>query len=408
MSDVVGVGVTLRVVLEKGGEAFLDAGSRDDPDRLGGLDGRLLGDRNDVVVVREDHHLFAGGHLDGEEQVGGRRVHRLTPAHDLMHAQRAEDAPNTVAGADRHHRTPHRLRVRLGFGLGAGRVPYPPFLFDLLPEVRNADASRPAGFQGRLDGGAYVVGVDVTVPQPAPAHDDDRVAQAGPHLPEGRQRLVRRFQQVHDLVAGPGRPPPPGQQPGGDREVVGASRVERPIRSGKRSAGRDVEEGVEEQDKPGAPGVHHPRGLEHGQLFGRTGQSGSGRPVGRFEDREEVRALNHRGRGGLGRGASHAQDRPLHRTLDRLVGARGGARQSVAEHGSVHSVVLLHGVRQTPEDLRQDHAGVAPRPHERAVADGLGHGRHFLGVLARPVPVPPTRRSGPCSCRCRRRERDTR
>ena len=150
--------------------------------------------------------------------------------------------------------------VRLGLGLGAGRLAYPPLLLDLLPQVGHPDAAGPAGLEGRLDGGADVVGVDVAVPQAFAAHHDDRVAQTRPHLPERRQGLVGRFQQVHDLVARPGArlgrlgPRPVAGSEGGRAPPgpIGAIGVR------KRPAGRDMEEGVEQQDEPGTAGVHHP------------------------------------------------------------------------------------------------------------------------------------------------------
>ncbi len=58
----------------------------------------------------------------------------------------------------------------------------------------------PPGIERRLDRGADVVGVDVAVPQALAADDDDRVADAGPHVLEGGDRVVGRVEEVHDLV----------------------------------------------------------------------------------------------------------------------------------------------------------------------------------------------------------------
>ena len=50
-------------------------------------------------------------------------------------------------------------------------------------------------------GGADVVGVDVAVPDAVAADDHDRVADARPHVLERGDGLVRRLEEVHDLVA---------------------------------------------------------------------------------------------------------------------------------------------------------------------------------------------------------------
>ena len=60
----------------------------------------LLGHRDDVLVVRQDHDLVGGRRLDRFEDLRGRRVHRLPAGHDLLHAERVEDAADAVAGRD--------------------------------------------------------------------------------------------------------------------------------------------------------------------------------------------------------------------------------------------------------------------------------------------------------------------
>ena len=59
---------------------------------------------------------------------------------------------------------------------------------DLLEQVGDPDPVRPAvEVEGGLDGRADVVGVDVAVPRPVAADDDDRVADLAPALLEGRR-----------------------------------------------------------------------------------------------------------------------------------------------------------------------------------------------------------------------------
>ena len=42
---------------------------------------------------------------------------------------------------------------------------------------------------------------------------------------------------------------------------------------------------------------------------------------------------------------------------------------------------------EAPQQLAQDHPGVAPRPHERAVGDGLAHRRHLGSALPGSAPT---------------------
>ena len=144
---------------------------------------------DDVLVVGQDHHLVGRRRLDGLEELGGRGVHRLAAGHDVVHAERAEDAADAVAGGHGHHaRVGDRPgRRRLG---PAPRAP-PPRAPTAPPRPARPGRSpgcsrgRPASRAG-LDGRADVVGVDVAVPQAVAADDDDRVADPGPHVLEGR------------------------------------------------------------------------------------------------------------------------------------------------------------------------------------------------------------------------------
>ncbi len=78
---------------------------------------------------------------------------------------------------------------------------HPAFLLDLFGQVGDPDLARTPGVEGRFNRGADVVGVDVAIPQPVPADDDDRVPETGPHVLEGRDELVLGREEVHHLVA---------------------------------------------------------------------------------------------------------------------------------------------------------------------------------------------------------------
>ena len=92
---------------------------------LRGPDGGLLGDGDDVLVVGQDHHLLAGCGVDGRQQVGGRGVHRLSAADHVVDAERPEDAPDALAGADGDDGAADRSFVRLQPRL-SGRPPPAP------------------------------------------------------------------------------------------------------------------------------------------------------------------------------------------------------------------------------------------------------------------------------------------
>ena len=166
----VGVEVGLGVVGQKRGEALADAPGGHDRDRLGRLAVDLLGHRDDVLVVRQDHDPIGGAGLDRGEQVGGRRVHRLAAGDHPLHAEAVEDPPDAVADGHGDHRGGRRLGgVRRLVEAGAAGDPLddPALLLellDLLEQVGDPDLLGAAGVDGRLDGGADVVGVDVAVP----------------------------------------------------------------------------------------------------------------------------------------------------------------------------------------------------------------------------------------------------
>jgi hypothetical protein len=226
--------------------------------------------------------------------------------------------------------------------------------------------------------------VDVAVPDPVAAHDDDGVADAGPHVLEGRDGVVVRLQEVHHLVAEVG-----------DVAVLAALGVageglgeHRPIDLdgfGDRATVGDVEEHVEQQQEAGATGVDHACVLEDREHLGRP-LEGIGAPgAGGVQDRDEVGPALGRCHRGLRRLAHHREDRALDRSHDGLVGSLGRRREGSRPTGAVEPVGLGHHPGDPAEDLRQDHTRVSPRPHQGAVADGLADGTevavHALQLL---------------------------
>ena len=94
-------GVGLRVVHDERGQRLGHRSRRHDADVLRGQRVDLFGDRDDVLVVRQDHDVVGVDVLDRVEQFGRRRVHRLPTGHDALHAELGEQLHEPVAAAHR-------------------------------------------------------------------------------------------------------------------------------------------------------------------------------------------------------------------------------------------------------------------------------------------------------------------
>ena len=98
------VGRRLGVVHDQRRQRLGHRARRHDEHGLGGERVDLLGDRDDVLVVRQDHDLLGVDVLDRVEQFGRRRVEGLAAGHDALHAKIAEQLGEAVAGAHGDHR----------------------------------------------------------------------------------------------------------------------------------------------------------------------------------------------------------------------------------------------------------------------------------------------------------------
>jgi hypothetical protein len=123
---------------------------------------RGVGDGEAVAVVGQHDDLVRGGVADAGQQLGGRGAPTRTAADD-GDARRGEQRRQTVARGDRQDRAALRRRRAPPTGVVAERG--------------DPDAVRPAGLDAGLDRGTRVVDVDVDVPQPVAADDDERVAE---------------------------------------------------------------------------------------------------------------------------------------------------------------------------------------------------------------------------------------
>ena len=246
--------------------------------------------------------------------------------------ERVEDPPDAVAGGHGHDGGLDG-DVELGGVLVGNGLTDPALLFDLVEQVGDPDVAGTPAVDGRLDGRADVVGVDVAVPQPVAADDDDRVADPGPHVLEGGDRLVGRLEEVHDLVAQVGHAPRAvgvagrgvGRHHRGRQVAVELAPTD--LGLGHRTAVDHREGRVDEQEQARAAGVDHARLGQHGQQLGRAGQRvGPGGASAVEHAHQRVTPLG--GGGGTRRRlADHREDGALDRTHHRAVGRVAGGDQ---------------------------------------------------------------------------------
>ena len=120
-------------------------------------------------------------------------------------------------------------------------------------------------------------------------------------------------------------------------------------------------------------GVHDARLLEGLHLLRRVLE----RPLGFLqrvrEDHGEVRDVPRADRHVLRPVANDRQDRALDRPRDGAVGGLRGGQDGFAEVARRHPRAVREALVETAEELRQDRAGVAPRPAESLVRERRAH-----------------------------------
>ncbi len=148
----------------------------------------LLGNRDDVLVVRQHDHLVGVDGLDRGEQFGGRRVQRLSARDHALHPELTEQLGQPVAAGHSNDRARDggkaEGRRRMTVAGSDRRLTHGVLLGYLLEQIGDPDLlGTPVQLQRNFDRCADVVGVDVAVPQPVSTDDDDRVADLDPMLP---------------------------------------------------------------------------------------------------------------------------------------------------------------------------------------------------------------------------------
>ena len=228
--------------------------------------------------------------------------------------------------------------------------------------------------------------MDVAGPEAVAADDDDRVADRAPPRLEVLDVLVEEIEEVHHLVA---------LLADVELAVVGVTvrdrfegRADRTggavvlFGFGQRLAVDHVQDRIEQQEVAGAARIDHAGLLQHRELLRCSGErltTGVACRSGHVGERADVRRIGRR----LGAHPGDGQDRPLDRVPNRLVGAGGRRRQRTSQLVPADRLGRPDGGGDPPQDLAQDHPAVAPRPHQRAVADRIAGGVEV--VLGRAV-----------------------
>ena len=250
---------------------------------------------------------------------------------------------------------------------------------DLLEQVGDADLERTAvEVERRLDRRSDVVRVDVAVPRPVAADDDDRVADRPPPLLERLDVRIVEVAEEHHLVAlladvqlavDSRRAVGDGVERGADHAAAG---VRLDLR--QRFVVNDVKGGVEQQQIPCSPGVDDAGVAQHGKQVGRLVESRLAADPRLTQDVVERLAGIGCLAGGFGGLPHDGQDRPLDGCEHGGVGPGGRRFQGRGDDRAGRLVGGLQRRRDPAQDLRHDHPAVASGTHQRAVADRIARG----------------------------------
>ena len=316
-----------------------------------GRAGGDLGDPHGVAVVGEHDHLARTGGEDRVEHLLGAGPTPGTALDDLG-ARLGEQRRQAGTGGDRDD-------APAAAGLGAL-----PVGGGLLGEVGHPHPVGPPGLDPGLEGRPDVVDVDVDVPEPVAADDDEGVAERRERLAQGGDPVVVGVEEVHHLV---------GRAVG--RELVGRGRHrDRPAACGRR-AGRRPPAGqhrlgrVEDDAQAAAARVDDAGVTQRPQLLGGAGQrlAGRGRGGGEHVAGPRPGGLG-RGERGVGGGAGDGEHRPLDRLPHGGVAGVGRLAQRLG-HDPGRALVGRgpdDPAGQRAQHLAEDDPGVAARAEQRA------------------------------------------
>ena len=209
---------------------------------------------------------------------------------------------------------------------------------------------------------ARVVGVHVHLERRRVADDEERVADPLELTLERVLVELLALDDEHRAVAELGELLV-------DRVEAERLRLDRSL--GELLAGCAVDHPARDLDEPGASGVDDAGVAQDVEHLGRArdrvlagGEDRAQQVVGRDATVLLPLAL-------LGHLADDGEHRPLDRALHGAVGRVAGATKRAAQQRRAHALVLAEHLDEPADDLREDHAGVPARPHERRTRDVL-------------------------------------
>ena len=221
--------------------------------------------------------------------------------------------------------------------------------------------------------------MDVAVPDSVAPHHHDGIPQSLPSGTEFADPVVFGLQEEHHLIAsavgggGSVGVVGPGHGRTHSRRGVDGRRV------GQRTAVHCGRHRVQKQQEPRSPSIHHVGPGQLGQQLGRAIKRGPAGLLASLHHLDEaVDPLLNRLCGGGGHVSDNSENGALHRGGHRLIGRGRSLLQRTGQHRRVDVAGGGHRVGETPQDLRQDHARIAPGTHQRAMADGVAHLAHLV------------------------------
>ena len=213
--------------------------------------------------------------------------------------------------------------------------------------------------------------MNVDIPQSFAADDDKRVAQGPEGCAQRWNGPILGVKEIHHFV---GRT--------ACHQVCVDNRHRQRLRRAEivagEPAGQRVFGGVEHYDEGPPAGIDDPGPGEHFHLFGRMGQRHPGCSGGGGKRFTGVLAVPGGLSGPDGGSLGDGENRALDRFADRRIRCLGRQGEGTRDVGRIHRAVGGEFVKRRPDQLRQDHPGVAFGTREQADAirfDHLGEAR---------------------------------
>ena len=301
--------------------------------------------------------------LDRSDELGGRRVHRLPAFDDLRGAEAFEEPPVAVTGDDGDD------AARCGWCVGHGLEETFLALVGLLVHVRDLDAFDRSETCPDTECASGIVRVDVHLQRFRVADDEQRVTELL-HLRLDRIAVeVVAFDHERRAVAVL-------------RELL-MNRVDVQLfaferRVGQTFAGDSRSDAAHDLEQTRSARVDDSRLAEDGELFGRARDGllpAPDEPREQLRDVVVVRVLAL-----FRQFTDDGEHRSLHRLAYGAIGGVARGLKGLRDDARVDRSFAAEHLRSTANDLRQDHAGVAARTHQRRARDFLDEPGPVFGV----------------------------